>query len=206
MGRIVATEFVSLDGVMEDPGGAEGSAHGGWTFRFDRGAEGDRFKLDELQHAEAQLLGRVTYATFAEAWPERQDPMGFADRMNGMPKYVVSTTLRDEDARWENTTVLRGDVVAEIAMLKERMQGDLLVAGSASLVQTLLEHRLLDELRLMVFPIILGSGRRLFGEVSEPPTLVLDGVVTVGEGIVILTYRSSGSAERANDHDASTAK
>ena len=193
MGRIVATEFVSLDGVMEDPGGAEGFTHGGWTFRFDRGAEGDRFKLDELDGAEAQLLGRVTYEAFAGAWPTRRDEQGFADRMNSMPKYVVSTTLRDEDATWQNTTVVRGDVVREIAALKERVQGDLLVAGSARLVQTLVEHRLLDEIRLMVFPIVLGTGRRLFGNVSEPPTLDLDGVATVGEGIVILTYRSSSA-------------
>lgn len=193
MGRIVATEFVSLDGVMEDPGGAEDFTHGGWTFRFERGAEGDRFKLEELMEAEAQLLGRVTYATFADAWPERQDPMGFADRMNGMPKYVVSTTLRDEDATWENTTVVRGDVVGEIAALRQRVRGDLLVAGSATLVQTLLQHRLLDELRLMIFPIVLGSGRRLFGEDAEPLTMTLGDVATVGDGITILTYRSSGA-------------
>jgi dihydrofolate reductase len=195
MGRIVATEFMSLDGVVEDPGGSEGSPHGGWTFRFDRGAEGDRFKLSELKEADAQLLGRVTYAAFAEAWPARQDPMGFAARMNTMPKYVASTTLRDEDATWENTTVVRGDVVAELAALKERVEGDLLVAGSVTLVRTLLERRLLDELRLMVFPIVLGTGRRLFGDVTEPPTLVLGDVATVGDGIVILTYRSPGAGE-----------
>ena len=194
MGRIVVTEFVSLDGVMEDPGGAEGFAHGGWTFQFKRGAEGDQFKLDELREAEAHLLGRVTYETFAGAWPTRQDPMGFADRMNAMPKYVVSTTLRDEDATWENTTVIRGDVVREVAALKERLRGDLLVAGSATLVQTLVEHRLMDELRIMMFPIVLGTGKRLFGDVSEPPTMVLDNVKTVGEGIVILTYRSASAS------------
>jgi dihydrofolate reductase len=189
MGRIVVTEFVSLDGVVEDPGGAEGFVHAGWTFRFDRGEEGDRFKLDELKGSQAQLLGRVTYEAFAQAWPAMEDPVGFADRMNGMPKYVVSTTLRDEDAVWNNSTVIRGDVVGEVTALKNSLQGDLLVAGSATLVQTLLEHRLVDELRLMVFPIVLGTGKRLFGEVSEPPVLVLDNVKTVGEGIVILTYR-----------------
>jgi dihydrofolate reductase len=193
MGRIVVTEFVSLDGVMEDPGGAEGFTHAGWTFRFNRGAEGDQFKLDELRGAEAQLLGRVTYEAFAQAWPTMEDPVGFADRMNTMPKYVVSTTLRDDDATWENTTVIRGDIVSEVAALKERLQGDLLVAGSATLVQTLVEHRLIDELRIMIFPIVLGTGKRLFGDVSEPPTMVLENVKTVGEGIVILTYRSASA-------------
>jgi dihydrofolate reductase len=190
MGRIVVTEFVSLDGVMQDPGGAEGFVHGGWTFRFDRGVEGDQFKLDELKESEAQLLGRVTYEAFARAWPTMEDPVGFAEHMNTMPKYVVSTTLRDEDAVWENSTVIRGDVVSEVAALRTGLRGDLLVAGSATLVQTLLEHRLVDELRLMVFPIVLGTGKRLFGAVSEPPTLTLDNVKTVGEGIVILTYGS----------------
>jgi dihydrofolate reductase len=189
MGRIVVTEFVSLDGVMEDPGGAEGFTHAGWTFRFNRGDEGDQFKLAELQEAEAQLLGRVTYEAFAAAWPTMEDPVGFAEKMNAMPKYVVSTTLRDEDASWNNSTVIRGDVVSEVAALKERVRGDLLMAGSATLVQTLLEHGLVDELRLMIFPIVLGTGKRLFGEVSEPPTMVLDNVKTMGEGIVILTYR-----------------
>jgi dihydrofolate reductase len=190
MGRIVVTEFVSLDGVMEDPGGAEEFEHGGWTFRFDRGAEGDQFKLQELERAEAQLLGRATYEAFAAAWPSREDDVGFAAHMNAMPKFVVSTTLRDEDATWNNSTVIRGDVVREIAALKEGLREDLLVAGSATLVQTLLEHGLVDELRLMVFPIVLGKGKRLFGEVSQPPTFALKDVKTVGEGIVILTYTS----------------
>ncbi len=191
MGRIVVTEFVSLDGVMEDPGGSEDFEHGGWTFRFDRGPEGDQFKLDELMEAEAQLLGRVTYEAFARAWPTMQDPVGFADKMNEMPKYVVSTTLGDEDARWDNSTVIRGDVVSELRALKGRLQGDLLVAGSTTLVRTLLERRLVDELRLMVFPIVLGSGKRLFGDVSEPLTVTLEDVKTVGDGIAILTYRSA---------------
>jgi dihydrofolate reductase len=191
VGRIVVTEFVSLDGVIEDPGGAEGFEHGGWTFRFDRGQDGDQFKLDELEDAEAQLLGRATYETFAAAWPSRDDAVGFAKHMNTMPKYVVSATMRDEDATWNNSTVIRGDVVSEIAALKNTVQGTLLVAGSATLVHTLLEHRLVDELRLMVFPIVLGTGKRLFGEVSEPPTLVLDSVATVGEGILTLVYRAA---------------
>lgn len=190
MGRIVVTEFVSLDGVMEDPGGAEGFERGGWTFRFERGDEGDRFKLEELEKSEAQLLGRRTYEAFAAAWPTMEDTVGFAARMNSMPKYVVSTTMRDEGATWNNSAVIRGDVISEVTALKEKARGDILVAGSATLVQTLLEHRLVDELRLMVFPIVLGSGRPLFGRVSEPPVLALDNVKTVGEGIVILTYRA----------------
>jgi dihydrofolate reductase len=190
MGRIVVTEFVSLDGVVQDPGGSEGFAHAGWTFRFDRGPEGDQFKLEELKGSEAQLLGRVTYEGFAQAWPTIEDSVGFAELMNAMPKYVVSTTLRDADATWNNSTVIRGDVVRKITALKERTQGDLLVAGSATLVRTLLEHGLVDELRLMIFPIVLGTGARLFGEVSEPPVMILDSVKTVGEGIVILTYRA----------------
>jgi dihydrofolate reductase len=190
VGRIVVTEFVSLDGVMQAPGGGEGFEHAGWTFRFNRGDEGDRFKLDELRGSEAQLLGRVTYESFAQSWPTIEDRAGFADLMNSMPKYVVSTTLRDEDATWDNSSVIRGDVVSEVAALKERVPGDILVAGSATLVQTLLEHRLVDELRLMVFPIVLGTGKRLFGKASEPPVLILDNVKTVGGGIVILTYRA----------------
>ena len=192
MGRIVVTEFVSLDGVMEDPGGAEDFVHGGWTFRFDRGEEGDRWKLWELEQAEAQLLGRVTYEGFAAAWPSRDDPTGFAAHMNTMPKYVVSTSMRDEDATWNNSTVVRGDVLGEVAALRERTAGDILVAGSASLATALLEHGLVDELRLMVFPIVLGAGRRLFGPMAEPSTLQLHSVQTVGEGVVIMTYRSAG--------------
>ena len=188
MGRIVVSEFVSLDGVMEDPGGSEGTRNAGWTFRFDRGSDGDRFKLDEVLDAEALLLGRVTYEGFAKAWPAMEDPVGFAAKMNAMPKYVVSNTLSDADASWHNSTVVRGDAAAEVRALRDAVAGDLLVAGSASLVQTLVEHGLVDEFRLMVFPIVLGSGKRLFGDVSEAPVLALDEVTTVGAGIVILTY------------------
>ena len=190
MGRIVVSEFVSVDGVMEDPGGSEGTRHAGWTFRFDRGKDGDGFKLDEVRDAEALLLGRVTYQGFAQAWPTIEDPVGFADKMNGMPKYVVSNTLTDGDADWNNSTVLRGDAVAEVSALRARVSGDLLVNGSAALVQLLAEHGLVDEYRLMVFPILLGSGKRLFGDVSVAPFLHLHDVRTVGDdGIVVLTYR-----------------
>jgi dihydrofolate reductase len=190
MGRIVVSEFVSVDGVMEDPGGSEGTRHAGWTFRFDRGTDGDGFKLNEVLEAEALLLGRVTYQGFAKAWPTIEDPVGFATKMNAMPKYVVSNTLTDGDADWNNSTVLRGDAIEEITALKARAGGDLLVNGSASLVQLLAEHGLVDEYRLMVFPILLGSGKRLFGDLGVAPSFHLHEVQTVGDdGIVVLTYR-----------------
>lgn len=161
MGKLVVTEFVSLDGVMEDPGGSEGTKHGGWTFKFDRGAAGDAFKLDELRAADAQLLGRVTYDGFAAAWPTI-DAGEFGVKMNAMPKFVVSTTL--SNPTWNNTTVLRGDLRDEVGELVARYPGDILVAGSARLVQTLLALDLVDELHLMVFPITLGGGKRLFAD------------------------------------------
>jgi dihydrofolate reductase len=197
MGEIVVTEFVSLDGVFEDPGGAEGYAHGGWTFGFDRGEEGDRFKLEELRAAEGQLLGRVTYAGFAKAWPDMEHSTGeFGEKMNNSPKFVLSSTLTDADATWRNTTVLRGPLSQEIPALKERVAGALLVAGSGTLVTGLLAAGLVDELHLMVFPIVLGSGRRLFGELSPPAPparLRLTDSRTVGrDGVLVLTYRRDG--------------
>ena len=185
MGKIVVTEFVSLDGVMEDPGGAEGFKHGGWTFEIQRGDEGDRFKLDETTASEALLLGRVTYEGFAAAWPSREGE--FADKFNQMPKYVVSSTLGDPG--WENSTVLRGDLAEEVEQVKARHEGDVVVHGSAQLAQALLERDLVDELRLMVFPVVLGAGRRLFGETSDKKRLQLADSKTVGEGVVVLTYR-----------------
>jgi dihydrofolate reductase len=184
MGRIVVTEFVSLDGVMEDPGGAEDFEHGGWTFEIDRG-EGDKFKLDETFASEALLLGRVTYEGFAEAWPSREGD--FADKFNTMPKYVVSSTLGEPE--WNNSTVLRGDVVEEVSKLRQEHEGDIVVHGSARLAQTLLEHDLVDELRLMVFPLVLGSGKRLFSDTSEKKRLQLVDSKTVGDGVAILVYR-----------------
>jgi dihydrofolate reductase len=184
MGKIVVTEFISLDGVVEDPGGSEDYRHGGWTFEIDRGEEGNQFKLDETMEAEAQLLGRVTYEGFAEAWPSREGE--FADRFNSMPKYVVSSTL--EEAEWNNSTVLRGDLAEEITKLKQEVDGVILVAGSVQLVQALLEHDLVDELRLMVFPVLLGEGKRLFGEVSEKKRLRLTDSRVVGDGVALLTY------------------
>ncbi len=185
MGKIVVTEFVSLDGVMEDPGGAEDFEHGGWTFEIDRGEEGDRFKLAELEEATAQLLGRTTYEGFAAAWPTMEDEVGFAEKMNSMPKYVYSTTL--EDPSWSNTTVLSGEFAAEIGKLKDEVDGGILVAGSATLVQGLVENDLVEELRLMVFPVVLGSGKRLFGA-SGKKSLRLTDAKTVGAGVQVLTY------------------
>ena len=185
MGRIVVTEFVSLDGVMEDPGGAEGFKHGGWTFEISRGDEGDKFKLDEALSSEALLLGRVTYEGFAAAWPSREGE--FAEKFNTMPKYVVSSTL--EEPEWTNSTVLSGDLAEEVAKLKQAHEGDIVVHGSASLVQALLEHDLVDELRVMVFPVILGSGKRLFGATSDKKPLRLVDSKIVGDGVAILVYQ-----------------
>jgi dihydrofolate reductase len=184
VGRIVVTEFVSLDGVIEAPGGGEEFKHGGWSFEIGRGDEGDTFKLDETMSSEALLLGRVTYEGFAKAWPPRDGE--FADKFNTMPKYVVSSTLTDPD--WSNSTVLTGDLAAEVAKLKERHDGDIVVHGSARLVQGLLELDLVDELRLMMFPVVLGSGKRLFGEASDKKRLRLADSKVVGEGVAILVY------------------
>ena len=184
MGRIVVTEFVSLDGVMEDPGGAENFRHGGWSFEISRGDEGDKFKLDETLSSEALLLGRVTYEGFAAAWPSREGD--FADKFNTMPKYVVSSTL--EEPEWNNSTVLKGDVADEVAKLREEQAGDIVVHGSAQLVQTLLERDLVDELRLMVFPLVLGSGKRLFDGLSDKKPLRPVESKVVGDGVTILVY------------------
>src|SRR4051812_39824037 len=184
MGRIVVTEFVSLDGVMEDPGGAEDFKHGGWSFEISRGDEGDKFKLDEAFASDALLLGRKTYEGFADAWPSRDGE--FADKFNNMPKYVVSSTL--ENPEWSNSTVLEGDVAEAVSEVKQAHDGDIVVHGSARLVQTLLENDLVDELRLMVFPVTLGSGKRLFGDATEKKPLRLVDSRTVGDGVAILVY------------------
>jgi dihydrofolate reductase len=187
VGRIVVTEFVSLDGVVEAPGGGESFKYGGWSFEFNRG-EGDKFKLDETLSSEALLLGRVTYEGFAAAWPGRDGE--FADKFNAMPKYVVSSTL--EDPEWNNSTVLKGDVAEEVAKLKQEQAGDIVVHGSPQLVQTLVENDLVDEFRLMVFPVVLGSGKRLFGETSDKKTLRLVDSKVVGDGVAILVFQPAG--------------
>jgi dihydrofolate reductase len=185
MGRIVVTEFISLDGVIEDPGGAEDYEHGGWTFQFNAGPEFEKFKYEELQASDAQLLGRITYDGFAKAWPSIEGEFG--DKMNSMPKYVVSTTV--EHPEWNNTTVIRGDIADEVRKLKEQYERDILIAGSARLVQSLIEQDLVDELRLMVFPILLGTGKRLFGDTSDVKRLQLAETKPLGDGVTILTYR-----------------
>jgi dihydrofolate reductase len=186
MGRIVVTEFISVDGVIESPGPVEGYKHAGWTFEFDRGEEGNQFKVDELFESEAQLLGRVTYEGFAAAWPKMEGMGEFGEKMNNMPKYVYSSTLRS--ASWNNSTILRGDLAEEMTKLKREVDGVILVAGSAQLAQGLMRHGLVDELRLMVFPLILGSGKRLFADDTDKTILRLVGSKTVGDGVVILTY------------------
>jgi dihydrofolate reductase len=191
MGRIVVTEYISLDGVVEDPGGSEDFKYGGWSFEFARGPEGDEFKLDETRASAALLLGRVTYEGFAEAWPSREGE--FADLFNSMPKYVVSSTLTAPE--WTNSTVLQGDDLVEaVSKLKQEASGDVVVHGSVQLAQTLIEHDLVDELRLMVFPVILGTGKRLFGDPGEKKTLRLVDSKVVGDGVVILTYAAAPPA------------
>jgi dihydrofolate reductase len=187
MGQIVVTEFVSLDGVIEAPGGGEDYKHAGWSFEIDRGDEGNQFKLDETMSSAALLLGRRTYEGFAAAWPERDGE--FADKFNSMPKYVVSSTLRDP--QWTNSTVLSGDVVDEITKLKQKQDGNIVVHGSAQLVQSLIENDLVDELRLMVFPVVLGSGKRLFGETADKRRLQLSSSTVVGDGVAIQVYTRS---------------
>jgi len=176
MGKLVITEFISLDGVIEDPA---------WTFDFDQG-DAQAFKGDELRSADAQLLGRVTYEGFAAAWPTMEGTGWFGEKFNAMPKFVVSTTL--ENPEWNNTTVLRGDLADEVGKLKEQFDGDILLAGSATLAQSLIERDLVDEINLMVFPILLGKGKRLFGELDVPRTLELVETKATGS-VVILIFR-----------------
>jgi len=193
MGRIVVTEFVSMDGVMQAPGG-EKFKYEGWTFDFDRGEDGEKFKAEEIFDAEAQLIGRVTYESFAGAWPKYEeewegDAKEFARRFNSMPKYLVSSTIKDPE--WTNTTAIdgSGDVPKQIAKLKEELEGDILVSGSRRLVQELLEHDMVDEIRLMVFPVVLGTGDKLFDEFSDKTTWKLGEVKPVGsDGVMTVTY------------------
>jgi dihydrofolate reductase len=192
--RLVVTEFVTVDGVMEDPGGAEGFEHGGWSMRF-FDEEIAKFKLDELLATDALLLGRVTYEGFAAAWPSRTDDAGFADRMNSLPKFVVSTTLNQAD--WNNSTLIKGNVAEEVSKLKEQPGQDLVVHGSGELVQTLMQHDLVDEYRLMIQPIVLGSGKRLFREGSETSVLRLADTKTFGPGVVVLFYQRAETEEEA---------
>ena len=184
MARIIVTEFVSLDGVFEDPGGAEGFEHGGWTFKVE-GEERYQFKYDETMATDALLLGRVTYEGFAAAWPSRDGE--FADKFNGMPKYVVSSTLKDPE--WTNTTVLEGDPVEAVRRLKEEQDGTIAVHGSGMLAQALIDNDLVDELALMVYPVVVGKGRRFFGETREMKMLELAETRTYDGSVLVLIYR-----------------
>jgi dihydrofolate reductase len=188
MGKLVVTEFITLDGVIEAPGGGEQFEHAGWSFKFNRGDEGDKFKLDELIAADAQLLGRVTYQGFASSWPNI-DAGEFSVKMNGMPKYVASRTLKPEDATWTNSTVIGDDLAAQVGRLKQDVARDILVAGSAQLVRSLAALNLVDEYHLMLFPVVLGSGKRLFETGSPHTTLRLVDTKPVGpDGVLVLTY------------------
>jgi dihydrofolate reductase len=186
MAKIVVTEFSSLDGVMEAPGG-EDFKYPGWSFEFDRGEDGNQFKLDETMEADALLLGRRTYESFAGAWPEREGE--FADKFNSMPKYLVSSTITDPD--WNNTTRLEGDVVKSVRKLKDEFDGVIQVPGSRQLVQDLVENDLVDQINLMIFPVVLGTGKRVFGEYSDKKAMKLVESKTVGDGVVILVYERS---------------
>ena len=188
MGRIVVTEYISIDGVIEAPGGDEDYEHVNWVFEFERGEEGQKFKDDETLASEALLLGRITYETFAKAWPTMEGEV--ADKFNAMPKYVISKTLTSAD--WNNTTVLRGDVGDEVAALKQSVDGEIVIHGSAQLARALFTAGLVDELRLMVFPLVLGSGKKLFDGDGRKTRMPLREAKTVGDGIAILTYGPIG--------------
>jgi dihydrofolate reductase len=195
MGKIVISENVSLDGVIQDPAGDEGFTRGGWVGRIAALPELAKVTLDEALRTEALLLGRRSYEWLAARWPSRSGEL--ADRLNSLPKYVVSSTLEDPD--WNNTTVLKGDAVDEVSKLKQELNGEINVPASFQLLHTLMEHDLVDELRLKIFPVVLGAGERLFGELSDTKPLRLVGTRTVGDGIVIHTYeavRDPGQGER----------
>jgi dihydrofolate reductase len=187
MGKLVVTEFITLDGVIDDPGGSEGTENGGWSFRFPT-PEGEQYKYEELMASECQLLGRVTYEGFAAAWPAMEEATGdFGKKMNAMPKVVVSTTLTE--ASWNNTTIISGNVAEEVARLKDRCTGDILVAGSATLASTLQDLHLVDEYHLMVYPVVLGKGKRLFREGATVADLQLADSRKVGPDVLLLNYR-----------------
>jgi len=202
VGKLVVSEFMSLDGIIEDPGGAEGYAHGGWSFRNPT-PDGDQFKLEELRAADVLLLGRVTYQGFAAAWPGMEDTTGeFGKKMNAMPKVVVTTTLTE--APWKNSTILSGDVAVGVAELKRRYDGDILVYASATLTDTLREHDLVDEYRLMVHPVVLGSGKRMFKEDAGGTGLTLLDYRKVGPDVVLLTYVPAATKPDQPDEEAAS--
>lgn len=185
MGKVVVSEYVTLDGVMQDPGGGEGFEHGGWSFQF-WSEESAKFKFDELFASDALLLGRVTYQGFAAAWPTMAGTGEYGDRMNSLPKYVVSTTL--QEVTW-NASLINGNIAEEVSRLKQQPGQDMLVFGSGELVQTLMQHDLIDEYRLMVHPVVLGSGKRLFRDGSAPQVFRLVETKAFSSGIVVLSYQ-----------------
>jgi dihydrofolate reductase len=184
MGKLIVTEFVTVDGVMEAPGGEPTHPHSGWVLDY-MSPEQQEYKLNEVLEAGSHLLGRVTYESFAGAWPEREGP--FAEKMNSMPKYVVSSTLQ-EPLDWNNSTLIRGDLAEEVGRLKEQEGGPILVAGSATLVHFLIENDLVDELRLMVFPVMIGGGLRPFPESRQKKPFKLIDIQTFGPGVATQTY------------------
>jgi dihydrofolate reductase len=200
MGNLVVSQFVTLDGVFQDPGGTGELDRGGWSFKGDRGPEGMEFKLQEIRAAGALLLGRVTYEGFAQAWPSMpRDETGYADKMNSMPKFVVSTTL--EHADWNNTAILRGDIEDEVRAIKQQIDGDILINGSGQLVDALLKHDLIDEFRLMICPIVLGTGKRLFPDAGHEISLRLVDTIKSGDSL-ILTYQPSRSSAEDSTSDS----
>lgn len=186
MRKVIVSEFVTLEGVMEDPGGAEKFKHGGWTWPYWNNEIG-KFKLDELFASDVLLLGRVTYQGFAAAWPSRTDKEGFADRMNSLPKFVVSATL--DKAEWNNSKLIRGNVAEEVSRVKQQPGQDILIAGSGALVRTLMRHDLIDEYRLLVYPVVVGSGKRLFEGLNERLNLKHISARTFSSGVVALCYQ-----------------
>ena len=193
MRKVIVSEYVTLDGVMEDPGGGEGTKHGGWSFQF-WNEEAAKFKFDELFASDALLLGRVTYQGFAKAWPSMTDEQGFADRMNSLPKFVVSTTL--EKLEWNNSRLIKDNITEEVSKLKQQPGQDILIAGSVELVHTLMQHDLIDEYRIMVHPVVVGSGKRLFRDGSQNKVLKLVDAKTFNSGIVVLSYQPAGKEEK----------
>ena len=185
MGSIVVSENISLDGVIQDPAGDEGFSRGGWVGLIKNSPQINKLALDEALGAEAFLFGRRTYEWFAAKWPSRSGEL--ADRLNSIPKYVVSSTLKDPD--WNNSTVLRGDVLHEVSKLRQQLNGEIVVPGSFQLVRTLIEHDLVDELRLKIFPVVLGAGERLFGETSDKKRMRLIDNQVIADGVALLTYK-----------------
>lgn len=186
MRKINVSEYVTLDGVMEDPGGADKTEHGGWSFQF-WSEESAKYKFDELFASDALLLGRVTYQGFAKTWPTMKNAGEFGDRMNNLPKFVFSRSLKDVD--WKNSTLIKGNVLEEVSRLKQQPGQDILVSGSGELVYTLIQHDLIDEYRLMIHPVVLGSGKRLFKDGTYIKALTLVSSTPLAKGIVVLTYQ-----------------